>query len=137
MATITSTIDSDGPGETVTWSAVTTGDTGSAFTAAGYVHGFVTFAGTFNGGTTVILQGSNDGTTWAALENPNGDAISATAAGGFEVRTGARYVRPSVSSGSADSVNVVLHMKRARGLDRPRRSRPRPHRGPDAARLGP
>lgn len=48
---------------------------------------------------TLVLQGSNDGTTWVTLKDTLGTAISFTAAGYAEVSTAMAYIRPSTSGG--------------------------------------
>jgi hypothetical protein len=67
----------------------------------------VQVAGTF-GGATVTFLGSNDGTTFTAITDILGAAISFTAAGQRELSTCYRYFKPNVSGGTADSLNVYL-----------------------------
>jgi len=67
----------------------------------------VQVTGTF-GGATVVLQGSNDKATWATLEDLEHNAISLTAAGIVEFSTGVAYVKPSVSGGTGDDLDVTL-----------------------------
>jgi gamma-glutamyltranspeptidase len=64
-------------------------------------------AGTF-GSATVTFLGSNDGTTYTAIKDNLGNAISVTAAGQFELSTAYRYFKPSISGGTGDSLNVYL-----------------------------
>lgn len=101
---------------TVTWTGITTTtDTplayGPMLSGKGARYAAVTFGGTFNGGTTAVLQGSNDGTTWATLTDIAGNAISATAAKVQEFSSSVLYLRPAVSGGSADNVNVVVALR--------------------------
>jgi len=72
----------------------------------------VQISGTFNGGTTCVMQVSNDGSTWFTADDTQGTAVSATADAFFELSTAARYIRPSVSSGSSDDLDVVLVVRR-------------------------
>lgn len=72
--------------------------------------GAVQFGGTF-GGATVKLQVSNDGTTWADLKDVHKDAVSATAAAMFDFSTSAAYIKPDVSGGSANNVDVILVLR--------------------------
>ena len=67
----------------------------------------VQVAGTF-GSATVTFLGSNDGTTFTAITDVYGSAISFTAAGQRELSTCYRYFKPSLSGGTADSLNVYL-----------------------------
>ena len=114
MATITPTVTITDNVPSVTWTGITTTtDTPSAFAIqdqAGLAMS-VQFAGTFNGGTTAVLQGSNDGSTYTTLKDVLGNSVSATAAALFEVSSSVRYIKPSVSSGSADNVNVIVVLR--------------------------
>jgi hypothetical protein len=96
----------------ITWAGVVTGDTLTSLPVAGQaaVAGAVQFSGTF-GGATMTLQASNDGTTFATIKDLTGTAISATAAGLFEFTTAALYIRPAITGGSANSVNVILSLR--------------------------
>lgn len=64
-------------------------------------------SGTF-GGATVVLQGSNDGVTYATLKDTAGDDLSFTAAGYVEFTSAAVFVKPSISGGTGDSLNITL-----------------------------
>jgi hypothetical protein len=113
MATITPVSAFTNNVRTATWTGITTTtDTPEAFgpinTGRGPVYGAVTFSGTFNGGTTAVLQGSIDGVVYATLTDIAGNAISATAAKMQEFVSSAMYFKPSVGSGVTDDVNVVV-----------------------------
>ncbi len=73
-------------------------------------HGSISATGTFGGGT-VALQGSNDGTTWFSLADLGGTAIALTAAGGSEFRTTTLYVRPIITGGTGDDVDVLVLLR--------------------------
>lgn len=96
----------------VTWAGIITGDTivSLPINAQAAVAGAVQISGTF-GGATVVLQASNDGTNFFTMKDLTGTNISATAAGLFEFTTAALYIRPSISGGSANSVNVLLSLR--------------------------
>jgi hypothetical protein len=117
MATITPS--TDGPISTariVNWLGAATADTITEYAIPeeyGAI-GCVQVDGTF-GGATVALQVSNDGTTWAALNDVSGNAISVTAAGFAEFSTAAVYIRPAISGGTSDSINVRLAFRGWRG----------------------
>jgi hypothetical protein len=63
--------------------------------------------GTF-GGTSVAIQGSNDGTTWFALRDQTGTAMAFTAAGGASSSDLPLYVRPLLTGGSGVDVDVSV-----------------------------
>lgn len=67
----------------------------------------VQVGGTF-GGATVVLQGSNDGVTYATLKDLQGNNISFTSAGYAEFSSGAAFIKPSISGGTGDSINVTV-----------------------------
>jgi hypothetical protein len=96
------------------WTGITTtSDTADSFIVIGQsgVAGSVQFAGTFAGGSTAVLQCSNDGSTWFTMKDTLGNNISATAAAYFEFTTTAAYIRPAVTSGSADNVDVIVLLR--------------------------
>lgn len=84
----------------VTWTALANGDTGQPFHYPDYGgDATVTFEGTFGTGGTIKLRGSNDGTNYYDLTDPQGAAISKTAAGVKLVTEAPQYIRPEVTAG--------------------------------------
>lgn len=115
MATVTGTIShaSEVPTRDVwiiNWPAMGNADTGTTVGCAGSSDRCVQFSGTF-GGATIVLQGSNDGTNWSTLQDPQGNSISKTSAGIFQVLDLTRYIRPVTSGGSGTSIDVNLLVK--------------------------
>jgi hypothetical protein len=96
----------------VDWTGIITGDTIVSFGIPAKVGavGAVQIDGTF-GGATVTLQASNDNATFFQMKDVNNTNISATSAGYFEFRTGAMYIRPVVTGGSANSINVKVALR--------------------------
>jgi len=94
------------------WDDIVTGDTlvGLATPNGSARHASVQIGGTF-GGATVTLQASNDDTTYFAIKDIHGAAISATAAGGFEFASSAAFLRPTITSGSTNSVVVSVVLR--------------------------
>ena len=108
MATITP--NTDGPISTakvVNWTGIATGDTINSYAIPEElgVSGCVQITGTF-GGATVSMEVSNDGDTWFILKDANNAVITVTANGFADFSTAAIYIRPVISGGTADSVNV-------------------------------
>jgi len=99
----------------VTWAALTSADAvGSSVEMPGSSDRSVQITGTFDS-ATVVLQGSNDGTNWVTLTDPQGNAISKTAAALEMVQELTRYIRPSTSGGGASqNVNVIMLLKKVR-----------------------
>lgn len=71
----------------------------------------VQMVGTWNG-ATVSVQGSNDGTNWAALTDGLGNSLALTADGIKQVCEITRYIRAKVTSGSVTSVAVTILARR-------------------------
>ena len=64
---------------------------------------------------TFVLEGSNDGTTWATLTDPQGNAISKTANFIEMISELTRYIRPRISGGSgSEDLDVHVLVKRVR-----------------------
>ncbi len=75
------------------------------------IAGFIQMIGTPGGGT-VKLQGSNDGTNWADLNDVAGSAIGLSAAAeGAEFSASCRYLRPLTTGGTTDDVDVFISLR--------------------------
>lgn len=62
--------------------------------------------GSFNTGT-VTFQGSLNGTTWWTLQDPAGNNLAFTAAGGGQVANALpRYIRPLLSGEGTDDIDA-------------------------------
>lgn len=100
--------------DVVTWAGMSTADTGTAYRPQGrvrHIAGQADDTGGAWGSATLIMQGSNDGTNYVALNDLGGDAISLTEDGGFSVGEAHRELRPSMSGGTGDNVNVTLTVR--------------------------
>jgi hypothetical protein len=100
----------------ITWTGATNGDTFQPIPTefADYSDRSIQVSGTF-GGATVNLQGSNDGTNFANLSDPQGVAIGFTASGIKQVLEAVLYQRPAISGGTGSSINVSMFLRRGRG----------------------
>lgn len=87
---------------------VNTGDDGAAVTSVGPKTS-VQVTGTL-GGSTVAIQGSNDGTNWITLNDEAAPAspCSFTSAGFKGVLQFAKYIKPVVTGGTATGLVVSL-----------------------------
>lgn len=96
----------------LTWSDIVTGDTIEPYgiTTQAAVAGSVQFGGTF-GGATIALQGSNDGVTYFTFEDLTGTLITATSANLFEFTTSVLYLRPLVTGGAANAIDVTVMLR--------------------------
>lgn len=75
----------------------------------------VQVVGTFNGGT-VVIEGSNDGQNWVTLTDPQGNAITKTAAFIEQLLEVTRFVRPRVSLGTGVDVDVFFVLRRGSSI---------------------
>jgi len=91
----------------VIWSGLLNGDTGNAIQMPGAADRSIQISGTFGVGGSVTIQGSNDGTNFVALTDPQGNAITKTAAAIEQVSEVTRYIRPSVTAGDGSTSLVV------------------------------
>ena len=98
------------------WTGLLNGDDGSPAQLANFPDKTVTFHGTFGTGGSITLQGSNDNSNWFALVDPQGNAITKTAAGIEAVTENPRYIRPIVTAG--DGTTNLRCMLTARGYRR-------------------
>lgn len=98
--------------KTITWANMATGDTISPALPAPMLGALasVQIAGTF-GGSTVALKASEDDSTYLAVKDVEGTAVSATTAARFEVSTAALYLKPAISGGASDSVTVIVTVR--------------------------
>lgn len=93
------------------WAAMAANDTGEPLGASQYTDRSVQVAGTF-GGATVRIEGSNDGSTWATLTDPQGNALEMISAKLEMVTEATLYIRPAVVGGDGTtSLTVNLLVK--------------------------
>lgn len=115
MATITATVQRVKDGGVfdcylATWAGMGNADDGTPVRMAGASDRAVQIEGTF-GGATVAMQGSMDGTLWQPLTDPQGNAISTTAAKLEQISELTRYIRPLTSGGVGTNITVRLLLK--------------------------
>jgi hypothetical protein len=102
-------------GSLIVWSGLLNGDDGSAVEGVDFADKTVAVTGDFGATGSVTLQGSNDGANWFALTDPQGNAITKTAAGLEVIAEGPRYVRPAVTAGDGDTdLTVTVWARRNR-----------------------
>lgn len=106
----------DGSAKLVVYDNLTTADTSpAAFEWVEWADRSVQVIGTFNGGT-VTIEGSNDGATWAALTDPQGNAMTFTATKIEQVSEVTRYVRPRITAGTGMDIDVFFVLRRASSM---------------------
>jgi hypothetical protein len=104
----------DGSERVITVTAVG-GDTSGPIAFGAWADASVQFAGSF-GTSTVSIEGSNDGTNWAVLNDAQGNALSAVNTGKIEqILESVRYKRVVVSAGTG-AVSVIFYLRKAQPL---------------------
>lgn len=90
--------------------ALAAGENGDAAPFAQFADKSVQVFGNF-GGASVVVEGSNDGATWAPLSDPHGNPLSILTAKVVQVSEATAYVRPRISGGdgtTALSIYILL-----------------------------
>lgn len=93
------------------WALVTENDTCSPVEYAASADRSVQIAGTF-GASTVLIAGSNDGTNYVTLTDPQGNAVSKTTAAIETLEEVTRYIKPTMSGGTGQSLTISLLLRR-------------------------
>lgn len=83
----------------IQWTGLLNGDDGGPMQMVDFADRSVQVSGTFGTGGSVSIEGSNDGTNYFVLSNPQGTALTLTAAGIKQVLELPRYLRPRVTAG--------------------------------------
>lgn len=102
----------------VVWSGLLNGDQGSSEDLSDYPDQSVQITGTFGVGGSVNIEGSNDGSTFAILNDSRGEgnALTLTAADLRQILEGVvGRVRPNVTAGDG-STNLVVTLTARRAL---------------------
>jgi hypothetical protein len=96
------------------WTPLAQGDSGQALPHSQYSDKSVQVFGTF-GGASVAVEGSNNGTVWATLTDPQGNDLLITAAKIEMVTEATAFIRPRVVGGDGStSLTVAMLCKEAR-----------------------
>lgn len=97
------------------WAALLNADDGASIPFGQYTDKSIQVFGTFGPGGTLLLEGSNDGTNWATLTDPQGNPLSFTAAKIEQIMEATLHVRPRVSGGDGTtSLTAIVLMKETR-----------------------
>lgn len=96
----------------ISWANILAADTCLPVLASDFATRCVQIEGTFDSGT-IVIKGSNDGTNYETLTDPQGNAISKTSAALETIEELTRYIKPTVSGGGgSQSVTVTLLVRR-------------------------
>ena len=91
----------------VEWAALANGDDGAPAELVNFADRTVQVAGTFGAGGSVTIEGSLDGVTYAALTDPQGNALTFTSARLETISEVVRYIRPRVTAGDGTTALTV------------------------------
>lgn len=103
------------------WSAMANTDTGEPLGEdfADYADRSVQVVGTFGAGGNLQVQGSNDGTNYAALTDPQGNALDISATKIEQVAEQTLSIRPNVTAGDGTTaLTVTIVARRSRSGER-------------------
>jgi hypothetical protein len=97
------------------WTPMLNGDTGQPVEVGDFADYSIQFGGTFGAGGTVVMEGSNDGSTYFTLTDAQAVTISKTSAALEQIAEVVRYIRPSVTAGDGTtSITVSMYGRRGR-----------------------
>lgn len=107
-------VEGNASSQLATWAnmAQSTSDVGAAIEFTGFPDRTVQVEGTFGVGGQVTIQGSNDGTNFRTLTDPQGNALVFSSAGVEVISEVPRYVRPAVTGGDGDTDLTVTMLLR-------------------------
>lgn len=95
-----------------TWAGMANGDDGEAIKFSQYADKSVQVIGIFGAGGSLVVEGSNNGTDWAPLSDPQGNDLYFSTAKIEMVTEATLYVRPRVAGGDGTTnLSVILLMK--------------------------
>lgn len=96
----------------VTWTGLLNGDDGSPVNLSDFPDRTIQILGTFGTGGSVNFEGSNNNTNWEILTDPQGNAITKTAASMEFVTETPLWVRPRVTAGDGTTSLTVIMFAR-------------------------
>ena len=92
----------------VGWAALANGDAGEAISFSQYTDKSVQVVGAFGVGGVLRFEGSNNGTNWAPLTDPQGNPLDFQATKIEMVSEATAWVRPRVTAGDGTTSLTVL-----------------------------
>jgi hypothetical protein len=93
----------------IDWTGLVVNDTGSPFTLSQFADRSVQVSGTFGAGGLVVIEGSNDGTNYVTLNDPQGNPISITGPKIESISEIVLKIRPRISGGDG-TTNININM---------------------------
>lgn len=96
------------------WETVTSDDTCLPVVCAGFQDKSIQVIGNFGTNAVATIQGSliKDSPTYATLDDANDNDLAITAAGIEEITAAVYQIRPAVTLGTAEDLDIYLYMER-------------------------
>lgn len=116
MAVVAHSIETLGTHKEKTWvytfSNLANGDTGEPIEMPSCADRSIQVVGTFGSGGNLRIEGSNDGTNYAVLTDPQGNNLNITSAKIEQAMEVVRYMRPNVTAGDGTTSLTVIILAR-------------------------
>jgi hypothetical protein len=91
------------------WESLLTGETGDMASLSKWPVKSIQISGTAGAGGSINVQGSNDGTNWASLQDALGNGLATAAPGIYSIEQNTKFIRPAVVSGDGTTdLKVVI-----------------------------
>jgi len=94
------------------WASLANGESGVAVEFPQYADRSVQIEGTFGAAGSVQMEGSNDGTNYQLLTDPQGNDIVKTAADLEQISELTRYIRPRCTAGDGTTALAITLVAR-------------------------
>jgi hypothetical protein len=98
-----------------TYGVMANNDTGTPIEVPGFADRSVQVIGTHSAASSLNIQGSNDGTNWATLTDPQGNDLEIVAADKQieQILELTRYIRPTVTGGDGSTaLQAIILLRR-------------------------
>lgn len=102
--------------QSVKWTGLANGDDGAPVRMENWPDKSVQVVGTFGTGGSVNIEGSIDGTNYAVLTDPQGNALTFTATKIEAISELVGYIRPRVTAGDGTTSLAVHIIMGGRGV---------------------
>lgn len=100
------------PCHVLTWTGLANGDSGSPVEMPGSADRTVQVFGTFGSGGNCRIEGSNNGSNWSALTDPQGNALDISSEKIETITEITRYMRPRITAGTGVSLTICMLVRR-------------------------
>jgi len=92
-----------------TWSGLLNGDSGTPYSMPGFADRAFQITGVFGVGGSISIEGSLNGTSYIVLTDPQGNALTKTAAAIEQISEIVKFIRPNVTAGDG-TTNLTVSL---------------------------